>query len=184
MKKISLLDKMRLTDRFMDGQLSIVVDAAVDPDGKDSVERDGKYWKFSDGERVHCRFSEGDVLPVVMSYQRAGLDERVFGTSRGWNDKRCVNPKYMPHKMEVERVRCVRVQDLTEEEALKAGMKRNMGGLYMVGGGCGGCDEDWRKMFARMMDFQFRVPYAMNPWVVVYDMKPIIVARTLQDGEA
>lgn len=179
MKKISLLDKMRLTDRFLEGRLSLVVDMAIDPAGKESVERDGKYWKFSDGERVHCRFSEGDVLPVVMSYQRAGLNEGVFGFSQGWNDERCVNPLYMPHKLEVEKVRCVRVQDLTEEEALRTGMTKNKGGFYFVGGNCGGADEDWRKMFARMMDMQFKVPYAMNPWVVVYDMKPIIAARSL-----
>lgn len=163
-----------MTDRFMEGRLSLVVDMAIDPDGKESVSRDGKYWVFNDGERVHCRFSEGDSLPVVMSYQRAGMDASVFGNSRGWSDKRCVNARYLPHRLVVEGVRCVRVQDLGEEDVLKAGVRKNQGGFYVVGGECGGAEEDWREMFGMMFDRMFKVPYALNPWVVVYDMTPVI----------
>ena len=174
MKKISLLDKFRLTDRFMDGRLSLVVDKSIDPEGKDGVIRDGRYFVFSDGERVHCRFAEGESLPVVMSYSQAGLDPAIFGGSAGWNDKRYANAKYIPHKLVVERVRCVRVQDLTEEEVLRAGVTKNKGGYYMVGGKCGGAEKDWRRMFAKMFDLQFKMLYSDNPWVIVYDMTPVV----------
>ena len=175
MKKISLLDRFRLTDRFMEGRISLVLDKAIGSEGKDSVERDGKYWVFSDGERVHCRFSEGDSLPVQMSYERAGLSRDVFGSAPGWHNKLCASPKYLPHRMVVEGVRCVRVQDLTEEEVLRAGVTKNRGGYYLVGGECGGAEEDWRKMFERLFNKMFRKEvYAMNPWVIVYDVTPVI----------
>lgn len=174
MKKISLLDKFRLTDRFMEGRLSLVVDLAIAPEGKESVARDGRYFEFSDGDRVHCRFAEGDCLPVVMSYSQAGLDPGIFGRSAGWNDKRYANAMYIPHKFVVKGVRCVRVKDLTEEEVLRAGVTRNSGGYYLVGGKCGGAEKDWRRMFSRMFDLQFKMLYSDNPWVIVYDMIPVI----------
>ena len=173
MKKIQLHDKFMLTDRFLEGQLSMVADMSIAPDGKNSVQEDGRYFRFDDGERVHCRFAAGDVVPVVMSYSKAGLSEQIFGQCPGWTDKRCVNPAYMPYKLEVVKVRCERVQDLTEEDVLRMGMVKNAGGLYMVGGKCGGTEKDWRKMFSRMFDMMFKVPYGLNPWVILYDMKPI-----------
>lgn len=174
MKKIRLLDKICLTDRFMEGRLSLVLDAAISADGKESVTRDGKYFVFSDGKRIHCRFSEGDSMPVVMSYSRAGLDRNVFGNSPGWNDRNKVNAKYLPHRMVVEGVRCVRAQDLTEEEALRAGMTRNQGGYYLVGGKCGGSSKDWKVMFSSMFNMMFKVMYGDNPWVIVYDVTPVV----------
>lgn len=175
MKKISLLDKFRLTDLFMQGQVSMIMDRAIDATGKDSVKRDGKYFEFSDGERVHCRFSEGEALPVMMSYSTAGLDYKVFGNTKGWSDKKCADPLYLPHKMVVEKVRCVRAHELTEEEALRTGLHRNRGGYYMVGGACGGAEVDWKVMFARFFDMLLGQPYALNPWVIVYDMTPVVV---------
>lgn len=178
MKKITLSDKFRLTDRFMEGRLSLVVDAAVLPDGKASVVRDGRYWVFSDGERVHCRFSEGDSLPVVMSYERAGLDPSVFGGMPGWKDARRADARYLPHRLVVEKVRCVRVRELGEGDVLRAGIVRNSGGMYMAGGRCGGMDRDWRRMYASLFWQTFGVRYERNPWVVVYEMTPVL-ARCL-----
>ena len=174
MKKISLLDKFAMTNKFLAGEISLVVDMAIDAAGKDGVERDGKYWVFSDGERVHCRFSEGDSVAVLMSYQKAGLDPRVFGETPGWTKKPCVNEKYMPHKMVIEKVRCVRTQDLTEEEVLRAGLHKNAGGNYMVGGTLGGWSDDWRDMFGQLFNRMFKVLYQDNPWVIVYEVTPVI----------
>jgi len=182
MKKISLLDKFRLTDLFLQGMVSMVMDQAIDATGKDSVMQDGRYFEFSDGERVHCRYAVGDALPVMMSYGKAGLDYKVFGNTRGWQDKKSADAVYMPHKLVVESVRCVRVQDLTEEDALRTGLHRNHGGYYMVGGACGGADPNWKVMFSRFFDMLFGKPYALNPWVIVYEMKPVIVGRVVLSG--
>lgn len=180
MKKVKLLDKFRLTDRFMEGRISLLVDMAVDAEGKDGVVRDGRYFEFSDGERVHCRFTEGDCPVVMMSYEKAGLDRNIFGNSKGWHNKLAADALYMPHKMVIEGVRCVRVQDLTEEEVLRAGVTKNRGGLYLVGGDCGGLEEDWRLMYARLFDKMFKAPYALNPWVIVYDVTPVIARADVQ----
>lgn len=174
MKKINLLDKFAMTNKFLKGEISLVVDVAIDADGKDSVERDGKYWVFSDGERVHCRFSEGDSVAVMMNYRDAGLDPKVFGDTPGWSKKPCANEKYMPHKMVIEKVRCIRAQDLTEDEVLRAGVYKNAGGNYMVGGTLGGWTDDWRDMFGRLFNRMFKVLYRDNPWVIVYDVTPVV----------
>lgn len=174
MKKINLLDKFAMTNKFLKGEISLVVDMAIDADGKESVERDGKYWVFSDGERVHCRFSEGDSVAVMMSYQKAGLDEKVFGSTPGWSRKPCANEKYMPHKMVIEEVRCVRVQELTEEDALRAGVYKSSSGIYMVGGTLGGWSSDWRDMFGQLFNRMFKVLYQDNPWVIVYGVTPVV----------
>lgn len=174
MKKIRLLDKFAMTVKFLRGEISLVMDVAIDAEGKESVVRDGQYWEFSDGERVHCRFSEGDVVAVMMSYHDAGLDQSVFGETPGWTKKMCVNEKYMPYKMVIDKVRCVRAQDLTEEEALRAGLHRNPAGYYMAGGDCGGTCKDWKEMFRNLFNRMFKVMYHENPWVIVYDVTPVI----------
>lgn len=176
MKKICFNDKLRLTQKFLAGELSLFWDKVIDPDGKEWVKEDGgRYWIFSDGEMTHARFAEGDVVSVAMSYRDAGLSDEVFGASAGWKDKSQVNAKYMPHHIVIEKVRCLRVQDLTEEDVLRAGVKKNRGGLYLVGGVVGGAEEDWRIMLRKMFDYRSKVPYALNPWIIVYEFTPLIV---------
>ena len=170
MKKIRFPDKFRLTDRFLEGRISLVVDKVIPSDGRVGVSRDGKYWEFSDGTRVHCRYSEGDSVAVMMSYSRAGLSREVFGGLAGWSDPLKARAEYMPHRMVVERVRCVRACELCEEEVLRSGVTRNGGGYYMVGGRCGGVSEDWREMFRRL----YRIGKEDDPWLIVYEVTPVL----------
>lgn len=174
MKKFSFADKFRLTDRFREGKITVILDKVIDPDGKDGVKRDGRYWEFSDGDRIHARFDEGDSVVVMSSYREEGLDPAVFGESPGWSDKQQANPKYMLSHFIVEKVRCVRVQDLTEEEVLRAGVQKNAGGLYFVGGACGGYEETFQRMHERLFNRLSKVVYQDNPWVIVYDVTPVV----------
>lgn len=163
-----------MTGKFLAREISLVIDKVIEPEGKSGVVQDGRYFEFSDGERVHTRWAVGDSIAVAESYEKAGMDVRVFGGLPGWRDKSRVSARYMPHRFVVERVRCVRVQELGEEDALRAGVKKNEGGKYLVGGDCGGWTDGWREMFARMFDIKGKVPYALNPWVIVYDITPVI----------
>ena len=174
MKKICLNDRFCMTSKFLAGEITLILDKVIEPDGKDSVRCDGRYFEFSDGERIHCRYAVGDSVAVAMSYSDAGLSSEVFGMMAGWRDKSRVNALYMPHRFVVEGVRCVRVMDLSEEDVLRLGVKKNQGGLYLVGGDCGGMEQDWRRMFERVFNGRARVPYALNPWVVIYDVTPVI----------
>lgn len=174
MKKIYFNDRFCLTDKFLRGEISLVVDDVLDgADGREFAERDGRYFVFPNGERWHTRLTEGDSVVVMMSYEKAGMPVRMFGTSKGWRNKRCVNEKYMPYRVVVEGVKCVRVQDLTEEEMLRAGIRKNAGGNYMVGGEIGGWSADCREMFARMFNAWSKVMWEDNPWVIVYDVTPV-----------
>lgn len=174
MKKVCLDDKFCLTSKFLAGEIGILMGKVVDATGKDSVKEDGRYYEFSDGERVHTRWAVGESVSVAMSYQKAGLDKDVFGETPGWRDKSRVNPAYMPHRVVIEDVRCMRVQDLTEEDVLKMGVHKNPAGYYMFGGDCGGSDLDWRVIFRWYFDKVSKVPYLLNPWVIVYDVTPVV----------
>ena len=177
MKKYSFLDKFRLTDRFKEGKVSLIIDNIIDADEKKSVIEEGRYYEFSDGERIHTKWAVGDSVVVMSSYRDEGLDERIFGNSQGWMRKQCANPKYMLNHFVVDRVRCVRVQDITEEEFLRMGVTKTPNGLYHLGGECGGFEQSYRELLKRYFDKISRVPYAMNPWVVLYDITPCVAVR-------
>lgn len=174
MKRIRLNDTVCLTDKFMSGNLTLILDDVIDSEGCDLLERDGKYFLFSNGKNVHCRFSEGDSVAVMMRYRDTGLDQKVFGDNRGWNDRRYVLPEYMPHRFVVEEVRCVRAQDLTEEEILRAGISKNLGGRYLAGGRVGGAEDTAQGMFHKLFNFLFKIPYQKNPWVIMYEVTPVL----------
>ena len=174
MKRIRLNEALLQTGKFLSGELSFLLDVAIDPAGKESVERDGQYFVFSDGTRVHCRYKEGDSVAVMMKYRDAGLPEKIFGPTRGWNDRRYVDVLYMPHRFVVEKVRCVRVQDLTEEEILRAGVRKNAGGKYVAGGVAGGAFDTPQEMLRLIYTHLFKPPYALNPWVIVYEVTPLL----------
>lgn len=183
MKKICLNDRVCATRKFLAGEISLVIDKVIDPTGKDSVKERGRYFDFSDGERVHCRFAVGDSVAVAMSYRDAGMSQEMFGDTPGWKDKSRVNPAYMPHRIVIERVRCVRIQDITEDEARRAGVVRNRFGYYMVGGDVGGTETDWTRAFGRLFNCKSKVPYGLNPWVIVYDVTPVIGRAEHVKGE-
>lgn len=174
MKKKCLDDKVHMTEKFLAGEVGLILDKVIAPDGKESVKEDGRYFEFSDGERVHCRYAVGDGVVVAMSYEKAGLSKELFGEMPGWTDKSRANAAYLPHKFVVEGVRCVRVKDLTEEDMLRAGVKKNLGGFYLVGGAVGGAEKECWRAFGRMFNLRSSVPYALNPWVIVYDVTPVI----------
>lgn len=172
MKKHRFRNASAMTQKFLQGEIRLILGESVDCEG--GVERDGRYFRFENGESLHCKYVEGDRVAVMMSYKEAGLPAEQFAQSRGWNDRRYVSERYMPHTFTVEGVRCVRVKELTEEEMLKCGVYVNRGGNYMVGGSVGGWERSASAAFARMWNFEHKIPYERNPWVIVYDIVPLV----------
>lgn len=172
MKKINLPDRYLMTKKFLRGEICVVVDKSIPADGKDSVERDGRYWNFSDGTRVHCRFDEGDRVAVLQSYRDAGLPKCKFGDCLGWTKKVSVNPKYMPTAMVIDKVRVMRVKELTDAEMCKSGVIP-AGKKWQIGGEIGGAENTPAESFARMFNRRFSELWDENPWVVVYDITPV-----------
>lgn len=172
MKKINLPDRYLMTKKFLRGEIGVVVDKAISADGKESVARDGRYWVFNDGEKVHCRFDEGDRVAVLQSYRDAGLPRERFEDCLGWTKKVSVNPKYMPTAMVIDKVRVMRVQDLTDAELCKAGVIP-AGRRWQVGGDIGGAEDTPAEIFARMFNRKFKELWEENPWVVVYNVTPV-----------
>lgn len=174
MKKFYLNESCLLLQKFLSGEISEIIDRVIPAEGKEWVKQDGRYFEFSDGDKRHCRHAVGDSVAIAMSYAQAGMDEKVFGQTAGWRDRSRVNASYMPHHAVIEGVKCVRVQDLTEEDALRIGLRKNSGGTYFAGGAMGGFNKDWRVMFRGLFDKVYGEPYDLNPWVIVYEVTPVV----------
>lgn len=160
--------------KYLSGEIVWLLDGVLPGEGRESCRVVGRYAEFGNGERWHFRFAVGDQVAVMMSYRDAGLSERLFGSEPGWSDAKRAEAVYMPHRFVVEGVDCVRARELGEEVILGSGVKRNAGGLYIVGGRVGGVFRDLRDAFAARFDAQFREGYASDPWVMVYKIKPIM----------
>lgn len=173
MKKHRFRNATVMIQKFLSGELRLLIGESVVAEGGDAV-RDGRYFVFGDGSRVHCKYVEGDKVAVMMSYKEAGLSAEQFAMSRGWSDRRYANALFMPHHFVVDKVRCLRVRDFSEEDMLRSGVFKNGGGYYMVGGDVGGIEKNAVDVFRRMFDRYSSVPYELNPWVIVYDIIPLI----------
>lgn len=174
MKKHRFSNASVMERKFLSGEISLIVGEVIDV--PQCGTRNGRYWEFGGGRRVHCKYVEGDRVAVMMSYRDAGLPESEFGEMRGWSNRKYASELYMPNFFVVKGVRCVRVSELSEEDILRSGVYVNRGGNYMVGGSVGGWERSASAAFRRMI----RVAYDADPFVVVYDVLPIIGTRILR----
>ena len=76
------------------------------------------------------RYKVGEVVAVAQSYETAGFDPeyRIEGMlyakkHAGWRNKMFVSAKYMPHQIRITGVKCERLQDISDAECLKEGVR-------------------------------------------------------------
>jgi len=175
MKKVRFSGRFGLLQKYLSGEIVWLLDGVLPSAGRESCRMVGRYAEFGSGERWHARFAVGDQVAVMMSYRDAGLSEGLFGSEPGWLDGMKAEARYMPHRFVVESVACVRASGIGEDVMLGSGVKRNAGGMYLVGGRVGGVFRDLRDAFAARFDAQFREgAWSSDPWVMVYGIKPIM----------
>ena len=145
-----------------------------------------------DGGEILPKYNVGEVVAVAQSYRDCGGFSE-FGKSRweiiaasvgadngGWNNKMFVRSDLMPHQIRITDVRIERLQDISDEDCLKEGVRKvvNENGIYVqyyVGKGDNACSfENPREAFAHLINKVSRKDvWAENPYVFVYDFEAI-----------
>ena len=120
-----------------------------------------------DGGEILPKYNVGEVVAVAQSYRDCGGFSE-FGKSRweiiaasvgaangGWNNKMFVRSDIMPHQIRITDVRVERLQDISDEDCLKEGVRKvvNENGIdvqYYVGHSA--CFETPHEAFANLID--------------------------------
>ena len=157
---------------------------------------DGK-WKFVYDDYVfllpkenYPKYRVGEVVAVAQSYRDCGgineegvpmweiISQKVGSTNAGWNNKMFVVSSLMPHQIRITDVRVEKLQDISDEDCIKEGVRKvvNENGIYVqyyVGKGDNACSfENPRDAFARLINkVSKKDVWEQNPYVFVYDFE-------------
>lgn len=79
------------------------------------------------------KYNIGEVVAIAQSYKDAGYDAhdtfgecRSIGSYPGWKNKMFVKAEYMPHHIRITKVKAERLQDISENDCLKEGIKKTI----------------------------------------------------------
>ena len=192
MKKIMFNDRFCLTDAVLQGRKT-VTRRIITPQPTYS-EMSGINWKgyaygigsnnptdayrnFITGteySKSYNRYRVGEVVAIAQSYQNIGLGD---DGSVAWTNKMFVKAGMMPHQIEIIDVRVERLQDITDEDCIKEGIKKftKDGTVYKYGFD----GLPWQNMhvsprdaFALLIDkVGKKGTWKRNPYVFRYEFK-------------
>ena len=137
-----------------------------------------------------ARYKVGEVVAVAQRYEdveelsyllRDPFSETYFeevniGDEPGYRNKMFVKPELMPYQIRITRIKCERLQDISDEDCLKEGIRyiyeinkfyfedvRREEGFYF---------DNPREAFASLIDkVSGKWAWASNPWVVAYEFE-------------
>lgn len=159
MDKIMFNDKYRLTKAVIEGlktNTRRLCKNQVNPSAEES------------------RWKVGDVIAVAQKYSECNRAVCLVD-SKGWSNKMFVCADLMPRRIKITNVRVERLQDISEEDCLKEGIKRK-NERYCVENYKGVCfyTNDPILAFRCLIDKTCgKGTWSSNPWVFVYDFELI-----------
>lgn len=145
-----------------------------------------KYWKGAllDTYTIVPKFKVGDVVAIAQRYKDFLLfnhavyekgKQRTAGMTKGWTNKMFVKAELMKRHVEITNVRLQRLQDISEEDCLREGIKKTdcvapYG--FPVGNGKWKNYRTPQDAFASLIDkVSGTGTWDSNPWVLVYSFK-------------
>lgn len=97
-------------------------------------------WVNKDNPEEHTdwikpQFKIGEIVAIAQSYKDAGLNPNTLLPTvngnmipaynhKGWNNKMFVSASLMPRKIQIKNIRLQRLQDISDEDCLKEGIKK------------------------------------------------------------
>lgn len=143
-----------------------------------------RFW--DGGYHNKTRYKVGEVVAVAQSYEQAGIDPechieggQLAKEHAGWRNKMSVCAKLMPHQIRIIGIKCERLQDITDAECLKEGVRvefaRNGMPMYYYFD-----TKRWREVwfdtpreaFASLIDrVSGNGTWDRNPWVLAYEFE-------------
>lgn len=165
----------------------------LDNEGRWAFELDGKTYPLPKGN--HPNYQVGEIVAVAQSYERVYAEmiedwakhhyhepredaseifKRDFENTSGWDNKMFVRADLMPHQIRITNLRVQRLQDITDEECAKEGIR--------VGETTSSFWDERlkdtrfypspREAYADLIDrISGRGTWEINPYVFVYDFE-------------
>lgn len=141
----------------------------------------------------YTRYKVGEIVAVAQNYFST-YDESKWETGiwynefadgsditnhAGWINKMFVKAEYMPHQIRITGIRCERLQDISDEECLREGIRQFTPNFpknfpihpthFVIGDIL---KDTPREAFASLIDKVYgRGTWKSNPWVVVYEFE-------------
>lgn len=194
MKKIMFKDRYGLTDAVLHGDKTMTrriipltdtdreyLETAFDFDLRESVIID-----------VYSRYRVGEEVAVAQSYQtliaqgyladdrKDGWVNERYITSPGYSNKMFVKAKYMLHRIRITGIKVERLQDISEEDAMREGIRQSVveyGDKKIVqwtyfGEKITTWFDSPREAFAALIDrISGKGTWQRNPWVFAYEFE-------------
>ena len=197
MKKIMFNDRYGLTQAVIDGRKTMTRRIEFDKefqkmiDDSDSYYYDDGYLVFAtqdvDIHHVKTRYKVGEVVAVAQRYQDIfdysncvnPYDWEDDDKPSGWTNKMFTKAKLMPHRIRITGIKCERLQDISDEECLREGIRQFTPNFpknlpihpthFVVGDIL---KDTPREAFAELIDkVSGKGTWASNPWVVAYEFE-------------
>lgn len=128
-------------------------------------------------ESHKCRYKVGEVVAIAQSYENAILEvdsnsnkfhniyNMLKSKSKGNRNKMFVRAYLMPHKIQITGIRLEMLQDISEEDCLREGIKKDFESAQ---------HNNPRKAFATLIDkVASKGTWESNPYVFVYQFELI-----------
>lgn len=142
-KKIMFNDKFGLTQAVLSGRKTMTRRIAYEFGyrvdkckiwGNNITYMDGKMQVL--GEFPNPRYKVGEVVAIAQRYCELSWDKKIYDKLRsmckglpqyelaGWNNKLFVRADLMPHHIRITDVRAERMQDISDEDCIKEGIRK------------------------------------------------------------
>lgn len=192
MKKIMFSDAFCLTQAVLDGTKTMTRRLLKEGTPLGNWEETAKCLPYKVGDIVAIAQPYKDIIESLPMYSDAILDE--VGMPRkefkaGWTNKMFVRADLMPHHIRITDVKIEHLQDISDKECLREGVKRASIGFYAEGvrvkdwekeahretaSGCLKLFPFPRQAFASLIDkISGKGTWESNPWVVAYSFELI-----------
>ena len=200
MKKIMFNDSFGLTQAVLEGRKTMTrrvmsIDFYNSLDMKAYDDGDMECFMDRDGDFIDFRYTTktpyqlGEIVAVAQSYHalnKAGYVspewlDHTCESSAGYNNKMFVRAELMPHRIKITNIKVERLQDISNEDCLKEGIKEKSSFPhkkscpFYFDGGKHGWDNSYstpRKAFAALIDKVCgRGTWDNNPHVFVYEFE-------------
>ncbi len=190
MKKIMFNDRYGLTQAVIEGRKTMTRRIIIPQ--PDFLSDNFGWAKRNNGDVILPKYGVDEIVAVAQRYSTiaAGhpdVDTFLFQVAKahkislesvqdlaGWNNKMFAKAELMPHQIRITRIKCERLQDISDADCLKEGIRyfpeinkfyfediRREEGFYF---------DNPREAFAALIDkVSGRGTWASNPWVVVYE---------------
>lgn len=154
---------------------------------------------------LHAPFQVGEIVAIAQKYadiyfptsgvnriynESLDLYEDALAYSQGWNNKIFVRADLMPHHIRITSIKIEHLQEITNKDCLKEGVKKANIGYYVDGlrtkdwekeshietenGECYKLFPNSKEAFAALIDkVGKKGDWDKNPWVYVYEFEVI-----------